>query len=750
MSHQAVMDAKEPCFLCPEEFNTLTSLKSHLALHHFRDELMSKSGSTVDKCGMCGRGNTNSANAELVMACHLAYTHMLLKLMIDKPFQNKIFHPRLPTSSKVKHKQQAGKVKKPKGNTALKDKLLCPLCPKKLKTLNTLKSHLAVHHFKDELLKKSGSSNHKCGICGKQYGTLAQSNTNDELLMTWHLAYTHKVLETMIPDKLKKQLFGDEIELKSNLGRTVVKSNKIPTNWKTFETVGTLKLMSGVINNIEESDKFQPKIVLENMKVEVEDINLKTPNERHPEANTVDTEFNAKHTCFLCAGNFATWRSLQSHLAQYHFKDDLLIKSDSSQYRCGICGRDFFQANRPKSRNDTIMICHLAFVHDLLRPLISHKYACQELDLAGKKKRRSKTGFSVGPRLKILQHKRAFKPRYNNKLPFSGAHHRCFICPSITATWNSFRFHVASHFRDELLIMSNSTKDKCGICLKQFANTRLDNVMTWHLAFKHSLLTKLIPENMSKSLHLSRPLQKQHLTVETAPQCEPLENRDTESNVEASYVQEQLKNSHKEGNAETDDKEIVSQPEEIQEPGKINKPLQSGPGHQCYLCSSTSTTRWSLRRHMAQQHFKDDLLKMSNSLPDTCGICGKNFGKPGHSPGRVDTMITWHLAFKHQLLKQLVPQSSMQAMYPRGVLMQAKEDQWHTRQPDQEDQEEEKDQPEITEDQEEEKYKPNITEDQVEVKLIIKEEDQSQEVFGGGKALCSFADLAASVDQRNK
>ncbi len=655
---------------------------------------MNKSGSKVDKCGMCGKNNNIGPNAELVMTWHLAYTHMLLKMMIPKAFQEKIFSPKLPESSNRKQ-DNGGKLKKVKETKVLEAKMSCPLCTRKLKTLSTLKCHLAMHHFKNELLNRSGSSLHKCGICEKQYGPHEQKNTRADYLMIWHLAYTHKILQGMIPTELNNLIFCNPNEnesasvLNRNKANNEVTKSCLKTSqreppsracWKDLETLGNLSQMSGALDNSKQSGKLQSQLVLDNVKAKNDE--WRTQNEGHEEvksdtdnrqsetlktsmqkSNLGGTKSSGRRVCFICEGNYKTWRSLQSHLAQYHFKEELLKKSGSSPARCGICDRGFIVHRKDKSRSDQIICNHLALVHDMLKPLISHEYACDDLDMAYKVERRFKNqSISTDSRqiVSYSKRKRVHVPRLENnflhcehkvKNELSPAkRHQCFLCSSWSTTLRSLRCHVAQyHFRDELLTMSKSTQDACGICQKQFiqpgrVKSRADAIMTWHLAFKHNLLRELIPQNINDSLYRCKKSKK--TKEETIISCKSFEVSD-----------------RKENNSETLGNQIQISPQhETLRSLRNEELLHSGPVYQCFLCSSTTKTSFSLKRHLAQYHFKDDLLKRSGSQSDTCGICGKRFSKPGYPQSRVETSITLHLAVQHDLLKKIMPKSSNKAL----------------------------------------------------------------------------------------
>ncbi len=649
---------------------------------------------------MCGKSNNIGPNAELVLTWHLAYTHMLLKTVIPKAFQEKIFSPKLPVSSN-KRQIIGGKLKKVNKTEALKGKNPCPNCNKKFNTLYTLKYHLAMHHFKDELLNRSGSSLHKCGICSKQYGGIGKKVENADFLLPWHLAYTHKVIQEMIPKELTNLIFcnakvnepasdlngnktNDEVDKQAQSYLELSKSDPPSSpSLKDLETSGTLSLVSGVLDNIKRSEKLQPQLVLENMKTEIEDwiaqkdgtqnVQGDTSDARNSESFKTSTQ-NCKskstggHTCFICAGNYKTWRSLQSHLAQYHFKDELLQKSGSSPARCGICFQGFVVPGRPKSRNELIITSHLAFVHDMLKPLISHEYACNDLDTAHKAKMRAKNrSSSPDPRPITSKRKRVFlsysgykahddqiKKQVEETLP----RQPCFLCTSTFKTWETLKSHLAVyHFMDDLLKESGSTAEQCGICNKHFnqqgwTRSVKDNCLARHLAFNHGLLGRLIPK-YSKF----RDTKQQQPVPDMSDQQQPSELKEPE--------QQQLGQSKLEPH-----QTVLPQPDE-QKP-----PEQNGPEEQQ---SEPNQLDQEQPDQPDQQQSVPDQPDQLQPVPD------QPHQQQPLEPNHSDKVLPW---------------------------------------PDQQ----------------------SVTVETVQVAATIKDEVTRQAVFGGGKALTSFSDLALAAN----
>ncbi len=77
-----------PCSLCPGGFKSMRTFKMHFAQIHFAKDLLAKSKSSSDECGICGKqfrepGKPKYA-IESQMSWHLAFHHGLLKQLKDE------------------------------------------------------------------------------------------------------------------------------------------------------------------------------------------------------------------------------------------------------------------------------------------------------------------------------------------------------------------------------------------------------------------------------------------------------------------------------------------------------------------------------------------------------------------------------------------------------------------------------------------------------------------------------------------
>ncbi len=544
---------RQKCVLCPKTFTKWHSLKAHLAENHFKNKFLTLSGSSLTKCGICGKGfnSPKSLGATSGISYHLAFTHGLLEQLIPDDLKALRSGQKLqPTKGLLKIKEEMKQAKRDITPTELK----CPVCGYFLKTLRGLQYHIVQSHLKEEFLNESGSSETMCGICDQQFANDGVGLSMDTSI-AWHVASTHDLLGQYIPGDGSSTSSGHTMQL----------------------TQDEHKLKS------------------------------------------------MRRQCFLCPNDYKTLRGLRHHLAYHHFRDKLLTYSGSTEDMCNICDKSFKTGRQQSSMNATIT-WHLAFTHDLLK-----QWVPDQLDILSLPHKRPQS-----PKQSLeIENKICQSNLENNtcKVPHGSSQSKsCFLCPNKFKDLRYLKHHLAkTHFGQELLNKSESSSTKCGICNKVFSadedDSNLYKTITWHLAFMHGLIGQLLPQDWTKSIWL----EKINLVTESLAEEKKKKKKQETRKNNGSKKKETRKNNG-------------SKKKEPMVHSKKRKP--------CFLCSSDYKSLRGLRRHLARDHFGEKLLQESLSSRDECGICSKQFK---HEDGALAS-ITWHLAFTHDLLRKWIPQ----------------------------------------------------------------------------------------------
>ncbi len=426
--------------------------------------------------------------------------------------------------------------------------LSCPLCPQDFfKSWPLLKHHLARIHFKRKFLTLTGSTLTKCGICGKTWSKSAAINVKSKFDIVYHLAFTHGLVEQLIPEDVKALRLGLNLQPSECL----------------------LRLKEEILKTVNQDQMSRTK-------------HVQPPNESQGPQTEKEFETNNKASQCICLN----LKDPAVSNASKHNNNTLpsMFMRNIEEKQCVFCVTNFKSDERitltPKIR-EAVENCQ-KLQPNIVLPKINID-AVQGIkvndEIPIKTYGNECLGSKIWPR---DQHKMLDKTKelaiWQNNI--------CFICSKMYQTSETLKKHIALiHYREELLSVSNSSLSKCGICEKWFPDKKkgaMTQSITWHLVSKHGLLKQLVPQ-YSKQLH-----------------------------------------------------HIVS------------------TKHQCFLCLGIYKSDQSLTSHLAQYHFKDELLRTTCSSQSKCGICGKKFFKPGRPKSRVDHIITWHLAIKHGLLQKLI------------------------------------------------------------------------------------------------
>ncbi len=167
-------------FFCPKCFNNSKALNTHLAFCHFKKDLLQTNGSSLSQCGFCGKlfPDKNKTSMEYSITFHLSQHGFLRELIPQQQYQEMF---------------------------VTKPRLKCFLCSNILMNVKSLQRHLTQYHFLNKLYAMSGSSSHKCGICGKCFFKPDRPKYRVENVMGIHLGLKHGLLKQILSQFCKAE-----------------------------------------------------------------------------------------------------------------------------------------------------------------------------------------------------------------------------------------------------------------------------------------------------------------------------------------------------------------------------------------------------------------------------------------------------------------------------------------------------------------------------------------------------------------
>ncbi len=310
------------CPLCNKCFTGVMGLRVHLILSHFMTEILETSGVTdYKRCYLClralGNRNTEKKRQRSVMALHVATKHGYLEKVMDRDLKQKWKQlKKMPLKERVDLKRRRDP--QSKGEISRKGKeynisLKCPLCSRVFHSHTSLTLHFCSMHYKKDVLRYAKTSDKaiedaQCNICGKQLKKDVKKRSVKAAHLSKHLAMYHKLIDKVVPEKVKKQF-----------NRTLLQA--IPNIKKTWLFVTSDTVISG-------------------------------------------------QQCLLCEKRFEDKRIFKDHMISVHFLSSIIDVSQITDINiCNICDKPAIKGESEIGRR-FCMVRHLALKHNFLTKVL--------------------------------------------------------------------------------------------------------------------------------------------------------------------------------------------------------------------------------------------------------------------------------------------------------------------------------------------------------------------------------------------
>ena len=174
------------CHLCRERRKSAESLLFHCCREHYQQELAEKMDLDSKCCLLCQSTFKKTGS----LFSHLVRVHKLLK--DDLPTELTQAMPK-----KLKASQDSRKA------------YVCHVCGKPSSSYSDILSHMARHHFKDDVDERFATDgSHACSVCGCQASSLSN--------LYRHLAVKHDALEGQVPARSDLLVDDDDLPKKEN------------------------------------------------------------------------------------------------------------------------------------------------------------------------------------------------------------------------------------------------------------------------------------------------------------------------------------------------------------------------------------------------------------------------------------------------------------------------------------------------------------------------------------------------------
>ena len=284
---------------------------------------------------------------------------------------------------------------------------------------------------------------------------------------------------------------------------------------------------------------------------------------------TNKTSTKAKQ-CQFCRSRFSNKYHYLRHLANRHFRQELIVLNQGQKSKCTFC----LQVTSNRSE----LMGHLAIVHNSLNGIVPDAI----------------NAFSLSGNLKSTDNEICVKPTRKMKKTTKSGSCKCQICNLVMTSSHNLMMHNATkHFSDQLRKFYGKTNLECGICSRNFLIPQLTKR---HLVFNHKVLKDICPIQISpKGKSLKKNSNETKIKPEKKNPIEKVSSNVEKKNIKSHYQCHECPNKY----------QIYSQLKKHFSLSHFRKELQlkySSFGNQCPVCQKKLKTKDGLLVHMACTH----------------------------------------------------------------------------------------------------------------------------------------------------
>ncbi len=315
--------------------------------------------------------------------------------------------------------------------------------------------------------------------------------------------------------------------------------------------------------------------------------------------------------CPMCSRAFRFIDRLKSHMANCHWKDDIMNLAGTNANDigtiCHLCGKTWAPIKK-LSKNKARFFTHIAF---------GHRYLDEAIPNAMKTK--------LNEDILKARPKMCKRALFISGSPDESDSPSCPLCNCRFTTLLGLKFHlIQSHLKSEILQTSGVTDCKrCRFCLKVLGNEKTENerrsAMAFHVATIHGYLEKVMDQDLKQKFDELKKM--------------PFKVRIDQRNRKTKPKQDEVSRKGKEYNISL----------------------------KCPLCSRVFQSYKNLTEHFCRVHYRKDVLryaKTSDKAIDEaqCNICGKQLKKDVKKRNIKAVNLSNHLALHHKLIDKVVPE----------------------------------------------------------------------------------------------
>ena len=324
--------------------------------------------------------------------------------------------------------------------------------------------------------------------------------------------------------------------------------------------------------------------------------------------------------CPECDTMVMNYSSFIIHLMYNHFRSKLRPMYGAKEWDCGVCNEKSFSSEKA-------LLLHLESGHGALSTILGTKN--------GQEQESDPSATTEEPKNDLSKNKEPSVRKYVERVP-KKMNYQCPQCSTKTQCYSVLLQHLAlHHFRKTLKKYFTQKIGECQMCSRVLSS---QNALFYHLAVQHEALDKLIPDQKSMLISENHPEPGRKIVTEKSKSTQVISEELAEKLPGCAKMKVQKDNLIP---------SVFKKPEQLPDQQRDDPPAQVVSYYRCHLCNEINTDFRLLLKHMAKDHFRDEMREYYGAENGECHLCRKIMLN--------EDCLLLHLPVRHSALDRLIP-----------------------------------------------------------------------------------------------